>query len=161
MKKSFFAKKGQTVCVVLVSLLLAVLCGCGSNKAGKAVDVAHSSRNSLNWAGVYTGVIPAASGPGIDVQLTLNEDGSYKISYRYIDRSDERFERTGTFTWNDSGSVVILDTAEIPPEAPAEIPPEFPPYYQVGENWLLQLDMEGTEITGPLAENYRLRKETN
>jgi uncharacterized lipoprotein NlpE involved in copper resistance len=147
MEKSFFVKKVQAACVVLVSLLLAVLCGCGSNKAGKAVDLAHSSRNSLNWAGLYTGVIPAASGPGIDVQLTLNEDGSYKISYRYIDRGDERFEQAGTFTWNDSGSMVILDTTE------------FPPYYQVGENWLMQLDMEGKEITGLLAENYRLRKE--
>ena len=149
MKKSFFVKQLQAAYVAMVFLLLAVLCACGSNKTGKAVDLAHNSRNSLNWAGLYTGMIPAADGPGINVQITLSEDGSYKISYQYIDRSNERFEQTGSFTWNDAGSVIILDTTE------------FPPYYQVGENWLMQLDMEGKEITGLLAENYRLIKETN
>ena len=139
MKKSLY--------LVLVALLLAVLCACGSNKAGKAVDSAHNSKNSLNWAGLYTGMIPAADGPGINVRITLHENGAYEISYQYIDRGDERFEHAGTFTWNDSGSVIILDSTE------------FPPYYKVGENILIQLDMEGKDITGPLAENYRLQKE--
>ena len=135
---------------VMVSLLLAGICACVSTGAGRqAIDAAHNSRNSLNWAGIYTGVIPAADGPGINVRIALNGNGAYEISYQYIERGEERFESAGTFTWDESGNIIILDTVE------------FPPYYRVGENRLIQLDMEGKDITGMLADNYVLSKVLN
>lgn len=127
---------------VLVVLVFAGICACGR----KAIDAAHNSRNSVNWDGLYAGVLPAASSPGINARIQLNKDGSYEISYQYIDRGDERFEAAGIFVWNEAGSVIILDAEG------------FPPYYQVAENRLIQLDMEGNAITGPLAESYVLTK---
>jgi hypothetical protein len=56
------------------------------------------------------------------------------------------FTGSGTFKWDNDGGVIILDTAD------------FPPYYRVGENKLIQLDMQGKIITGSLAENYVLKK---
>ncbi|MHC6204445.1 copper resistance protein NlpE N-terminal domain-containing protein [Breznakiellaceae bacterium SP9] len=118
----------------------------------EAIDAAHNSRNSVNWAGVYGGVIPAADGPGITVEITLNNDGTYSISYQYIDRGDEVFTGSGTFKWNDAGSTIALDFED------KDAPSPFAPYYQVGENILIQLDMTGEKITGALADNYVLKK---
>jgi uncharacterized lipoprotein NlpE involved in copper resistance len=95
---------------------------------------------------VYTGVIPAASGPGINVRLTLYAGETYEIHYRYIDRQDSDFTEKGMFKWNKAGSVITLDTVD------------FPPHYKVGEDTLTQLDMSGKPITGGLADNYVLGK---
>ena len=130
-------------------IVLLLLCSCGSKNSGaknEAIDAAHNSRNSLNWAGVYKGQIPAADAPGIDVVFTLNEDGTYEVIYHYVDRGDNSFIFAGNFEWDDAGRVIILDSGELPP------------YYTVGENMLIQMDMSGQEITGELAENYVLRK---
>ena len=39
----------------------------------------HNSRNSLDWAGTYEGVLPCADCPGTKTRLTLNQDGSYRL----------------------------------------------------------------------------------
>ena len=112
---------------------------------GKAIDAAHNSRNSVNWAGVYRGVTPGANSD-IKVEITLGEDETYTISYQYIDKSPEVYTGSGTFKWDDAGSTITLDTDG------------FSPHYQVGENKLFQLDMAGKRITGALADMYILTK---
>ncbi|GHV94249.1 hypothetical protein AGMMS50293_05690 [Spirochaetia bacterium] len=128
--------------IIAFSLLGLGACGSTSN----AIDAAHNSRNSLNWPGVYAGTIPAADGPGINVELTLNSNETYKISYQYIDRGNDVFTETGSFKWDNAGGKIMLDAREMPS------------YYQVGENRLIQLDMNGNKITGVLAANYELKK---
>ncbi|GHT94700.1 hypothetical protein FACS1894141_1880 [Spirochaetia bacterium] len=134
----------KTFLVFVVALSFFGLGACVST--GKAIDAAHNSRNSVNWDGVYRGVIPAADGAGINVEITLGNDGTYSISYQYIDRGEEVFTENGTFRWNDAGSAITLDVKDMPP------------HYQVGENTLIQLDMAGKKITGALADNYVLQK---
>lgn len=134
----------------IIALLLAA--SCGSSKPAKpggqeaAIDAAHNARNSLNWAGLYTGMIPAADAPGIAVEFALHENGTYQVVYRFVDRDSEAFTFSGDFTWDDAGRVIVLDSEEIPP------------YYAVGENTLTQLDMAGNQIDGDLAGNYVLKK---
>jgi uncharacterized lipoprotein NlpE involved in copper resistance len=107
---------------------------------------ADSSRNSVDWEGMYTGVIPAASSSGIEVTMTLNDNLTFELQYKYLDKSEEIFTQSGTFKWNNTGNTIILDITN------------YPPYYMVGEKMLIQLDMEGNRITGNLAENYILEK---
>jgi len=97
------------------------------------------------WAGVYTGLIPAASTSGIDVEMTLNSDNTYRVIYRYADRGNQEFVFIGDFKWN--GSVITLNTKEIPP------------HYKVEKDFLIQLDLEGKTISGALANNYILKKQ--
>jgi uncharacterized lipoprotein NlpE involved in copper resistance len=144
MKKIFY--------VFTTAALVFGLCACGvsdqsaNQPADQPVDM-HNSEISLDWAGVYTGVIPAASGPGINVTMTLRYDLTYEVQYQYIDRPDDGdFTITGTFRWNEAGSAITLDATNIPP------------HYSVGEGRLTQLDMEGNPITGALADNYVLIK---
>jgi uncharacterized lipoprotein NlpE involved in copper resistance len=114
------------------------------------VTTSHNSRNSSDWAGIYTGVIPSAGGMGINVRITLNTDETYKVEYQYIDKSDDIFTSTGKFTWKPDGNTIILDS---------EGEGGFPPYYKLGENTLTHLDLEGNIITGDLADHYILKKQ--
>jgi len=110
----------------------------------------HNSKNSLDWAGIYTGVIPSAGGEGINVRITLGLDQTYTVEYQYIGKSDDIFTSTGTFTWSPDGNTIIMDN---------EGKGNFPPYYKLGENTLTHLDMEGNVITGEFADNYILQKQ--
>ena len=115
--------------------------GLGSCLSNKAKD-------SLDWAGVYTGTIPAADAEGINVRLQLNKDNTYELTYEYIGKpADTSFTNTGSFTWNDTGDIINLGIADTPS------------YYKVAENKLIQLDMEGKPITGNLADMYVLNKQ--
>ena len=107
----------------------------------------HNSRISLDWGGVYSGMIPAADGPGIAVSITLNTDYTFEARYRYINRIDDEFFFNGTFSWDDTGGIITLDSGNIHPK------------YRVGESVLFLLDMAGNRITGDLEEYYILRKE--
>ena len=130
------------ICLLLLILLMTACAT--TNSATNATP--HNSRDSLDWDGVYFGVIPSASGSGIQVLIVLNRDYSFSLQYHYIDRDGSDLVVTGTFRWNEAGSIITLDTNIVPP------------YYQVGENFLRQLDVRGRVITGNLAENYILQK---
>ncbi|GAB6009672.1 hypothetical protein FACS1894179_10600 [Bacteroidia bacterium] len=105
----------------------------------------HNARNSLDYQGTYTGKVPTASGEGMLVSLTL-EDSTYVKKTEYIGKK-EIFEDKGKYTWNAEGNTVILDGIKGAPNQ-----------YFVGENTLIQLDMEGKKITGELADQYILTK---
>lgn len=108
---------------------------------------ADTSRLALDWAGTYSGTVPCASCPGIDTVVTLYDDGTYRRTLHYIDKSPGPEVETGTFAWNDAGSRVILD---------ADV--SAPHQYQVGEHRLFQLDLQGQRIEGELASHYVLHQ---
>jgi uncharacterized lipoprotein NlpE involved in copper resistance len=130
--------------ILMAVFAIFVLGSCLSNKG--SVDT-QNSRISLDWEGVYTGTIPAASGPGINVRLKINKDESFELNYEYLDKPENSFAWTGSFKWDDAGSIITLDIKDAPP------------HYKVTEGKLIQLDMEGKQITGNLADNYVLKKE--
>ena len=136
--------KKSLIILLMAALVIFGLASCLSNRG---IDNAHNSRNSLNWAGVYNGTIPAADGPGINVSLSLNQDESFVLQYEYVDRSDNQFISRGSFKWDKNGNIIILKIKDAPP------------YYKVEENRLIQLDMKGKPITGSLAKDYVLTKE--
>ena len=109
-----------------------------------------SCATKAHWAGVYTGLIPSASGEGINVKVTLNANETYKVEYRYVGKSDEAFTSAGKFTWNPERNIVIMDNEE---------EGEPPSYYKLGEKALIHLDIEGNVITGALANDYILKKQ--
>jgi len=118
--------------------------------AGMEGLAGHNSRLALDWWGVYEGVIPSASGSGIEVSLTLRADHTFELVYDYIGREGTAVY-SGTFSWNDSGSAISLDGQEGHPFL-------YPPFYQVGEGFLRQLDVQGNPIVGSWADSYLLLK---
>jgi len=107
----------------------------------------HTSEISLDWDGTYTGMLPCADCEGIESTIRLNRDHTYVIERLYLGKSDEVFTKTGDFTWNEAGSTIILSNITDAPNS-----------YFVGENHIVQLDIEGKRITGELAQMYVLRK---
>lgn len=104
-----------------------------------------TSENALDWPGTYEAVVPCADCPGIKTSLTLNNDKTFSITEEYIDRNSKNQDK-GSFEWDASGSSITLKgkTASYK--------------YKVGENILIQLDMDGKEITGPNKDLYVFKK---
>ena len=127
-------------------LILITIFACAALWGCVHADGGHSSRDSLDWAGTYVGILPCADCPGIHTTMTLNPDQTYALSTRYEGRQDATFEQKGVFSWSPDGSMLILDDAKTSA-------------YKVGENTLRHLGMDGRVITGDLAENYVLRKQ--
>ena len=111
------------------------------------MEDAHSSRNSLDWAGTYSGVLPCADCPGIETTITLHADGRYERKLDYLERSVEPWVDSGSFSWNAAGSAVTLRE-----------PGGAGQHFMVGENTLRQLDLDGNPIAGALAGHYVLHK---
>jgi len=127
-------------------LALIVLSGCASAPESAGVpDAAHNSRNSLDWAGTYRGILPCASCPGIETVVTLSPDGTYVSSARYLEEEGPAFTGGGTFEWDNDGSRIRLSGEE-------------PLWFRVGENTLTQLRLDGSMVTSVLAEHYVLTK---
>ena len=116
------------------------------------VAAVENARDNLNWVGSYSGVVPCADCQGILTQITLNADQTYQISWKYQGKSDETFKNSGKFQWDAEGNAITLEGLE---------KDKFPVRYKVGEEHLLQLDMEGNVITGELADKYMINKFSN
>ena len=140
---------------ILILAAAALLAACGGNTQKKAAaggteTVAgmpdmHTAETSLDYQGTYAGTLPAADCPGIETRLTLKKDGTYALHLKYIDR-DSEFDEKGAFTVKEN--LLTLTPSE----------GGQPQYYKVEENRLRRLDADKQPVTGPLDENYVLKK---
>jgi heat shock protein HslJ len=113
------------------------------------IYISDNSKNSLDWAGTYTGVVPCADCKGIQTQIVLNADKTYKLTRQYLEKEAISESFTGTFQWSIDGNVIRLNDLD---------EKDFPVRFKVGENILTQLDMDGNIITGENAQNYIISK---
>jgi uncharacterized lipoprotein NlpE involved in copper resistance len=114
----------------------------------KATMNSDNSQNSLDWQGTYKGITPCADCEGIETEITLNADLTFTLKTKYLSKGDGKiFQETGSFVWDKTGGIISLEGLK-----------GSPSQYKVGENRLIQLDMEGNVITGDLAEKYVLTK---
>lgn len=118
-----------------------------SSAKDTVIPDSHTSSNSLDYTGKYTGILPCADCEGIATEIQINKDNTYSKRIRYIGKGDQIFEEKGSYSWKSAGNTISLIGS-----------PGNPSLYYVGENTLTQLDMKGNKITGDLAGNYILRK---
>lgn len=118
-----------------------------NDSASSTVSDEHNSQNSLDYLGMYKGVLPCADCNGISTNIILSKDLSYEIITVYLGKREKIHREKGTFTWNKDGNTIVLNEIK-----------NAPNQYFVGENTLIQLDMEGKRITGELANKYVLVK---
>lgn len=119
--------------------------------AGTAIATSDNSQNSLDWNGTYSGILPGANSE-IETVITLGRNNTYTLSTRYIAKSDEVFTNEGSFKWSADGSTITLENLD---------KTKSPTMYKVGENRLIQLDLNGKPVTGDLASKYVLKKADN
>ena len=112
------------------------------------INTGDNSETSLDWDGVYVGTTPCANCEGIETELTLGKDKTFVLKTKYIGKGAEKINtEKGTFSWDGSGSVIVLNGLEHKPNQ-----------YKVGENHLVQMDMQGKIVEGSLASKYILQK---
>ena len=61
------------------------------------------------FAGTFAGTVPCADCPGIDVTVTLQGDGTYRISNVYQERPDSAWGMDGHWTVEADNTVIRLD----------------------------------------------------
>ena len=149
--------------VLVISLVLFLLTSCQkqaekeeknndtttvvNDSASSSVSDEHNSQNSLDYFGMYKGVLPCADCNGISTTIILSQDLTYQIITIYLGKKQKIHREKGTFTWNKEGNTILFKEIK-----------NAPNQYFVGENTLIQLDMDGKRITGELANKYVLVK---
>lgn len=110
----------------------------------------HNAKNSLDYIGMYQGILPCADCEGIETSILLEDDKNYVLKTNYLGKKNSATnEVRGVYSWNEEGNTIILAGIE-----------NAPNHYFVGENYLTQLDMEGNKIEGNLADKYVLQKKS-
>lgn len=105
-----------------------------------------SSRTSVDWSGVYEGIVPCADCEGIRVRLALTEEGFFELSQEYLGKSLEVFKDHGVFDWDKEGGKIVLQGLK-----------ERNVWFRVGENRVDILDKEKNIISSQ-AGSYTLQK---
>jgi copper homeostasis protein (lipoprotein) len=114
------------------------------------VNEDHNAKNSLDYIGMYQGILPCADCEGIETTLWIDEN-NYVLFTNFLGKKNKtESEFRGAYVWNESGNTIILSGIENAPNR-----------YFVGENYLTQLDKDGNKIEGDLAEKYMLQKKSN
>lgn len=114
---------------------------------GEYRQTGDASRSSVDWPGVYQGLLPCADCEGVETTLILRADHSYTLIRRMLGDKIATDEVSGSFTWKADGGTILLEGTG-----------GGPALYKVGENQLWQLSLQGQAIAGPLADSYRLHK---
>ncbi|MCG1037242.1 copper resistance protein NlpE [Polaribacter sargassicola] len=115
--------------VITVSLFLIIFASCTSKK----IDV----------VGFYKGVLPCASCSGIDNELTLNKDKTFKLQTVYLGKGEEKpFTKTGTYKVENNQLELLTKSGF---------------KYQINDDYLELLDIAGNKIESQL--NYKLIKQ--
>lgn len=140
----------------LFVILLAAFFVLGCRETTKETDVEmdkvkvidnQASIDDVDPVGLYTGTLPCADCPGIEVELSLTEDGNYALITKRLGQDDVVIEQLGKYRVSDVGNLVILDGVE-----------DGSNTYYTQENILIQLDRDGNKITTDLDGDYILRK---
>jgi heat shock protein HslJ len=106
--------------------------------ATSAATDMHNSQNSLDWAGVYQGILASADSPGIKTRLTLVKDGSFKLDSQQLKQEAQANSIGGRFTWQPDGNTIVLDGAN--------------QQFSVGEGQLTLLNSDGSRQEADAAD---------
>lgn len=145
---------------IIILLLCVIIISC-SNKEELKSDINGgkekvsrtdmlTNKNLIDVFGDYSGILPCADCVGIETLITLTKDSKFKRKTKYLGKDEKIFEEEGSFEWNDKLNKIILQDIS-----------SGPSIYLVGENHLVQLDMEGNKIIGDLADKYILNKKND
>jgi len=115
----------RKIYLLMVALVIFGLSSCFSNNE---VNSKNSSKNSLDWEGIYTGSYITDGGKVLNVRMRLNKDQNFEANYQYTDGSYNSIDINGRFQWDDTGSIIMIDVIDSPIQ------------YKVAKNKLIRVD---------------------
>lgn len=136
--------------IICYLLLFLFVCSCNSNKMNKEEQQEEYDNpqisEELNYWGTYTGVLPAADCPGIEVTLDLNKDNTFQSKFIYQERN-VTFEDQGIYSISSDSILTTVGENE------------DTVYYKVTNNHLKMLDQYKNEIPDEIGTLYILNKQ--
>jgi len=137
--------------LIVIPLMLPAMLACPEHqsRSPQNPDPAHTSKNSLSWEGIYSGISTCADCPGILTEIELKQNSTYMIARHYLGEDDSVFRESGTFAWNDAGNHIMLSGND---------EQSFRQRFLVGENRLIQFNNEGERIQTSFPEMYVFEK---
>lgn len=110
----------------------------------------HTAKISLDYYGIYEGVLPCADCDGIKTVIHLRPENRYHKMSTYLGKGDNAiFEAEGNFSWEESGNVILLDVDGQEGR------------YFVGENFILLMGQLDEPVYSSLDEFYKLHKRSD
>lgn len=134
----------KKLAVIFAAMIMA---GCANtnNPSNNSYSV-NPAETSLDWAGVYQGVLPCADCEGINTTLTLNNDGTFELEQAYKKGITTFIPQatTGKIVWDKSKPLIYINENN-----------EQRTFF-VGEGYVQAYDMQGKPIISQL--NYTLQQ---
>lgn len=109
-----------------------------------AVESCKSGNSKADYYGTYHAIMPAADCPGISTTVILDSNGSYAIEREYLERM-YAYREKGKYTVSEDRLTLISEENDTT-------------CLRMTDGLLLWLDRQGNEISGDLADGYRLRR---
>lgn len=112
----------------------------------------HNAKTSLDYPGIYLGVLPCADCNGIKTRIYLNKDNTYVMQQDYLGKTGTSILEDGTYAFDESGNIVTLK----PKSKNGQALKLF-----ISENYISMLNQDGSKITTSLKDHYILTKDYN
>ena len=137
-------KKQVLICGLAALMIGMVSCKPQQNgvKSNVTVAAGDNSKNSLDWEGLYSAILPCDDCGGIQVSVDLLSNGTYKMKQVYFGKENSDTDVSGKIEWSKDGGVITAGEKK----------------FLVGEGVLFLLDKEGNKMTGELPDSYTLVK---
>jgi hypothetical protein len=104
---------------------------------------------SLEFHGVFYGFLPCSDCNGVKTTLSLKQKNNYLLVTQPARESSREYYEKGKYNWNDENHTVVL--------TPFKGSTTRHYHIENGET-LIQLNSDGTRITGDQADDYILRR---
>ena len=115
-----------------------------------APPASSTTHNAVILGGIYQGMLPCADCAGIETVLYLYPDSTYLERRTYLDQpTDSSGEQVSAGRWVQVSANLVRLTRPNP-----SVPTDF----RMHAHSLQQLDLDGQEITGEMAERYHLAR---
>lgn len=138
---------------IFATAILAVsLVSCNSAKTSNesVMPDMHTSQNSLDWSGTYSGSLPCASCDGMETELNLTSENTYVLTQSQFNKEGEAKVTEGKISWKDNNLVL----ENMPKEFASNV-------FKVEEGKVRMLDNKGNIVTGNSENEYILNKNGN
>lgn len=122
-------------------------CGSKSQKPADETVAEEVVADSASYLGTYEGTFPCADCGGKVTELTLNEDTTYDLNYRFEGKKDAPVHENGTYEVQGDSLIICVTPSS-----------GYKTYYRVVEEGVALTDSTGKLNAAELAPFYVLKK---
>ncbi|XWN38312.1 MAG: copper resistance protein NlpE [Balneola sp.] len=130
-------------------LVIFVFTNCINENKNEIKIPDYNSKESLDWVGVYAGVLPCEGCEGVQTKLTLTQDNTFGLERTFLGSDKESVNHYGSFEWNSNGTKIKLLRLE---KRGGIV------YFMVIKNQLIQLTSNAERYPEEIEREYILRK---